>query len=427
MRRSLALHDDARAQPLGLGLGGRGALARAGARGGGRARAAPRLRRRASRSGRSSWRRSSCRRRGCRRRRARSPRSARATTTSACATPTAAPTATSCARFRGPIDHAPDVVARPRDEARGRARAGVGGGRRRGGDPVRRRHERRRRRRGARGRRLRRRRHARPRRARPRARGRRRLRRRAHPGRRARPGAGGAARAARAHAAPLPAVVPALDARRLDRDARGRPLRDRRDAHRRPRRVGPRDHAGRRVGVAPAARLRRRPEPRPAAARLGGDARRDHRGVGARAAEAARAREPRRALRRLRRRRGGRARGRAGRAAAVELPPGRRARGGAHVRRRRLAPRCSCSASSRPAQPVEERMAAALAICARARRDAGRSGAGGRAAAARPGAWREAFLRAPVPARRVRRDGRAERDVRDGDHVGALRRLRARR
>ena len=53
----------------------------------------------------------------------------------------------------------------------------------------------------------------------------------------------------------LPAVVRALDARRLDRDARGRALRDRRHARRRPRRVGARDHAVRRVGVAAAARV----------------------------------------------------------------------------------------------------------------------------------------------------------------------------
>ena len=47
------------------------------------------------------------------------------------------------------------------------------------------------------------------------------------------PRARGRARAARPHAAPLPAVVRVLDARRLARDARRRSLRDRPDAHRR--------------------------------------------------------------------------------------------------------------------------------------------------------------------------------------------------
>ena len=121
-------------------------------------------------------------------------------------------------------------------------------------------------------------------RARPRARGRRRLARRVHPGRRARPAAGGAARRARPDAAPLPAVVRVLDARRLDRHARRRALRDAVDAHRGFRRVGARDHARGRVGVAAAARLGRRRQPRPHARRLRGHARRDHPGVGARAA-----------------------------------------------------------------------------------------------------------------------------------------------
>ena len=45
--------------------------------------------------------------------------------------------------FRGRFDHAPDFVARASDEARRRGGARVGGGRRRGGHPVRRRDERR--------------------------------------------------------------------------------------------------------------------------------------------------------------------------------------------------------------------------------------------------------------------------------------------
>ena len=100
--------------------------------------------------------------------------------------------------FRGAYDHAPDFVARPRDEARRRGGARVGGGRERRGHPVRRRHERRRRRRGARPGALRRRGLARPRRARRAARGRRGLARGAHPGGRDRPAARGSSSASTA-------------------------------------------------------------------------------------------------------------------------------------------------------------------------------------------------------------------------------------
>ena len=82
----------------------------------------------------------------------------------------------------------------------------------------------------------------------------------------------------------LPAVLRALDARGMDRDARRRALRHRPHPHRRPRRGRARDHADRDVGVAATAGLGRRALARPDAARLGGDPRRHHRGVGARAA-----------------------------------------------------------------------------------------------------------------------------------------------
>ena len=78
------------------------------------------------------------------------------------------------------------------------------------------------------------------------------------------PGARGPAARARPHAAPLPAVVRVLDARRLDRHPRRRPLRHAPHAHRRPRRVGARGHAARRVGEPPPARARA-----PARARTG--------------------------------------------------------------------------------------------------------------------------------------------------------------
>ena len=85
----------------------------------------------------------------------------------------------------------------------------------------------------------------------------------------------------------------------------GRPLRDRLDPHRRPRRVGPRDHPERRLGEPPAARLGRRPQPRPDADRLRGDPRRDHRGLGARPRAARAQGLGRRRLRFLRQRRRG--------------------------------------------------------------------------------------------------------------------------
>ena len=121
-------------------------------------------------------------------------------------------------------------------------------------------------------------------RARSGARGRSRLARGAHPGGCDRSRAGGSARGARLDFAPLPAVVRALNARGLDRHARGRPLRDGPDPHRGLRRVHPRDHAGGSVGVAPAARLGRGRQPRSDARRLGGRSRRDHPGMGPRSA-----------------------------------------------------------------------------------------------------------------------------------------------
>ena len=169
--------------------------------------------------------------------------------------------------FRGEFEHPPDLVAYPR-VARGRRRscstwcADAEGG----GDPVRRRHQRRRRRRAADGR-------------------------RAYRGvvtidlrrldrvlevdavsRAARiqagatgPGPRGPAPRARPHAAPLPAVVRVLDPRRLDRHPRRRPLRDALHAHRRPRRVGARDHPSRRSGRAGGCRA---PAPGPSPDRM---------------------------------------------------------------------------------------------------------------------------------------------------------------
>ena len=105
--------------------------------------------------------------------------------------------------------------------------------------------------------------------------------------RRARPRARGPAPPARPHAAPLPAVLRVLDARRLDRDALGRSLRDALHPHRRLRRVAARGDADRRRRDAAPARLGRGARARPPLHRLRGHARRHHRGVDAAAGPAA--------------------------------------------------------------------------------------------------------------------------------------------
>ena len=185
-------------------------------------------------------------------------------------------------------------------------------------------------------RRLRRRGDDRPEGARPGARGRRGVAVGADPGRRHRAGPRGATRLARAHAPPLSAVVSVLDARRLDRHARRRSLRDALHPHRRPRRVGPGADTDRSVGVAPASWLGRRRLARPDADWLRGHARRDHRGVG----QGPPAPDPPRlglgAVRGVRRR-GGRGQSSvAVRPVPGELPPDRRPRGRGNRRRRRV-------------------------------------------------------------------------------------------
>ena len=100
---------------------------------------------------------------------------------------------------------------------------------------------------------------------------------------RARPRSSDALGGARAHARPLPAVLRVRLARRLRGDALGRAGLDR---LRRDREDGARPAtggAGGRDRAAAAARQRRRPGTAPAARRLGGHARRDHRAVAARA------------------------------------------------------------------------------------------------------------------------------------------------
>ena len=184
----------------------------------------------------------------------------------------------------------PDRCRRPpahRGRARGRARLVLVSGRQ--GRAVRRRLVGRVGRQPAGGRR---RRHRRDGPLRPRARGRCDVACGAHPGRRLRTGAGGPAAAARIHAAPLPAELPLLDARRLDRHPLRRPLRDEPHPHRRLRRVGAHAHAAGLVGEPASPGLGRRAEPRPHGDRQRGDPRRDHRGVDARSSSGRRSAPP---------------------------------------------------------------------------------------------------------------------------------------
>ena len=100
------------------------------------------------------------------------------------------------------------------------------------------------------------------------------------------PGAGGPAEAARPDAAAFPAELRIFDARRLDRDALGRPFRQPLHPYRRSRRKPARRDAARRHRDAAAARIGRGPEPGPHVHRLGGHARRHHRGLDAAAGRA---------------------------------------------------------------------------------------------------------------------------------------------
>ena len=115
--------------------------------------------------------------------------------------------------------------------------------------------------------------------------------------------------------------------------------------------------------------------------------------------------------------RGGRGRAGAGAVRAVpeQLPADRRARGAVH--RRGATRRCSCSASSRRTRSVDALMERGAGDLPRVRRRAARAVVAGSV-----GDWREAFIRMPYVRDMLRAARRAGRHVRDGDHVGALRR-----
>ena len=250
--------------------------------------------------------------------------------------------------FHRQVPEPPDVIAYPETEAQVVELLDWADSAGAAAIPVRPRLERRGRRRAGGGRQLPRLDHHRPRAHEQGARGGPREPRGAHPGRRARPRARSAAQAARLHAAPLPAELRALDARRLDRDALGRPLRDALHPHRRLRRVDAHGDAARRDGDAAAAGLRRRAEPRPAGDRIGGHPRHPHRSVDATAGRAALPRLARGAVRLDDGGRCGGARADAGRALPGELPAARRRGGGLGGSERRHRTRSWSSASSRP-------------------------------------------------------------------------------
>ena len=217
-----------------------------------------------------------------------------------------------------------------------------------------------------------------------------------HPGRRARPGPRGPAAPARPDAAALPAELRVLHARRLARHPRRRPLRDR--ATRTSTTWSSRCAWSRRPGVSESRRLPGSgagPVAGPAVPRLGGHARRHHRGVDAAAGPAA--------VQGV----GVGARSRTSTAAAAAVRAIAQAglypancrlldprRGGAG-RRRSTARRPACSASSRPTHPVDGAARRAGRSSARdARRHAAEPAAPGRTRPP-PATWRSAFLRMP--------------------------------
>ena len=222
----------------------------------------------------------------------------------------------------------------------------------------------------------------------------------------------------------LPAVVRVLDARRLDRDPRRRPFRDRADPHRRPRRLDPRPDPVGAVGEPSPARIGRRPEPRPDAAGIGGHPRRHHRGLGP-GPPAADLQGVTAGLLPVVR---GRCRGRPGdrpvRPEPVELPPARPARGRDDGRRRRLRrgsdPRVRVGLRPRRPPPSPRRR------MRRRSRGHARAGAGGIRRGGRGLRGADLALGVPrraLPPRQPRRAGGHQRDLRDRDHVGSVRRV----
>ena len=142
------------------------------------------------------------------------------------------------------------------------------------------------------------------------------------------PRVGGAAAGAWADPAPFPPVVRVLDPGWVDRDPGRRALRDALHAHRRSGRVGAGDHSAGDLGEPAAAGVGGRALAGPDADRVGGDPRRDRRGLGAGAAATRVQVFLRGRVRRLHGRGEGRPRDLPNGAAPLELPAARRAGGG---------------------------------------------------------------------------------------------------
>ena len=338
----------------------------------------------------------------------------------------------------GDLTDPPDVVAFPPTEADVVAVldwCGVGGRR---GDPLRRRLVGRRRRRVRRRRRLRRRRVDRPR---PRSTGcsrsTARQPRRPHPGRRARARARGPAAPARAHAAPLPADR--SSSRRSAAGSPPAPAATTPACTRTSTTSSSRCASSRRPGISESRRLpgsRRRPVARPPVPRLGGQrsASSPRRGCGCRTGPAG-GRRPACAFARFADGVAAARRRRPVGAVPDQLPPARRRRGGDHRRRRRrrdggallvLGFESADHPVGAVARPRPSSCAATTAATVPGRRGRRRPttrGSGARRRARRR--RRVVALGVPagaVPARRARPLRRDRRDVRDGVHVGRLRR-----
>ena len=218
----------------------------------------------------------------------------------------------------------------------------------------------------------------------------------------------------------FPAVVRVLDPRRLDRDPGGRSFRHPADPHRRPGRLDHGADADRPLGEPQAARLRGRSEPRPHDPRLRGHPGSDHRGLGAGSPTAPLQGLPSGPLRELRRRRGGGAGDLAIGPPPVELPVARSPRGGDHRGLGRLLRRADRRLRIR--LRARRRVPAAGGRMRRRPRREARGREGRRGRLGRPD-LALGLPRRPLPARQPGRPRGAQRDLRDGDHLGPVPRV----
>ena len=190
------------------------------------------------------------------------------------------------------------------------------------------------------------------------------------------------------------------------------------DAHRGLRRVRPRAHARRRMGVPAAARLGRRPQPRPDARRLGGHARDHHPRPGSAFSRRPRHRSlggsPLRAFRQAPSVCGDLP----GRPFPRQLPPARRRRGRPDDGRRRQP--CAARARIRVDRPSRRGVDGSGACDLRRARRQRRAPRARGPARGRRRLVAGRLPRRALPARPAGSDGRPLGDLRDGHHLGAL-------